>query len=82
MSIYKRLDTESESGIYVQPFSVSRKIEHTENTTRVTPRDPVPKYIPSQFDPRAFENVPRADGIYGPTSKGHASLRYYGNGPY
>ena len=73
---------------------VSNINESAENNAFVSPKDPRFKNIPTIYNINTTGregNVPwggaakgyyRAGYRYGPTSKGFASLRYYGNGVY
>jgi|WetSurMetagenome_2_1015567.scaffolds.fasta_scaffold1523829_1 hypothetical protein len=88
MSRYRKLRTE-EANEFVPYFGASSIIEqnHFNNTmnSTITPYAPVPKQIPSNFNPKIVTGLTSSGltgPIYGPTSQGHASLRYYGWGPY
>lgn len=80
MSKYRKLRTEenNEFVTYFGPYTVAVNSENA----KITPYNPVPKQIPSNFNPKIISGIATNNHIYGPTSQGHASLRYYGWGPY
>ena len=86
-----------ESDDYYSPFAIPRVISESEQKTRVSPINPVPKNINGMFNPEdpinatkmkrgmpenPLKTIPHTGLDYGPSSRGYASLRFYGTGPY
>jgi hypothetical protein len=94
MSRYRSLLTE-ELNVYIPEQTTSNIIQRTEDNTVVSPANPVPLRIPSilsqgtsgpggrtGFSISQDKQIKRTTSLYGPASRGYASLRFYGNGVY
>jgi hypothetical protein len=88
MSRYRTLYTEADN-TFVPLFAVSNDIYDTDRTVgaKISPANPVPEQIPSQFSPARFAVENRkirnlAQDQYQIKSRGYRSLRWYGDGPY
>lgn len=88
MSKYQTLAIQ-ERNAYISPFATSSIVFGDNSQYPVTPANPDANPIPSALAPdQRFgwkgpsPYPPRAGSIYGPMSTAHASLRYYGVGPY
>lgn len=83
MSRYQLLTSNEKYVTYSEVSNVGARLA---NTTIVSPKNPVPKPIPNvngASEKNSYERgYKRATTKYGPNSRGHASLRYYGNGVY
>jgi len=88
MSRYRTLFTE-ERNTLIPLLAVSHEIYKTNRSigSKITPSNPVPEQIPSQFNPDTFamQNKKIANlsqDQYGIKADGYKSLKYYGSGPY
>ena len=98
MSRYQTLEVEAENAYispFTVGHMLSKA--RTDPELQATLLDPNPNPIPSNFDHYSWKTLGRRtepvrsqppekiidrQTLYGPSSSGHASLRYYGTGPY
>ncbi len=86
MSKYRSLFTE-ENNVHTPLLAVSHQIFESQKNAKISPDNPVPESIPSQFSQRQFikENtrlLHQPANAFEINAGAYNSLRWYGNGPY
>jgi hypothetical protein len=87
---YQTLEVQSNNA-YISPFAATNTINNAQIRTRITPEEPVPKTVPSFFDPNLpialggdkpspLERKQQYSTTYGPTTNKYVGLGDYGAG--